>query len=62
LVDLAVNGHPVRTPEKRACPEQSERIVRGSGIINSNVPEHILADLLRQIHIDAQEIGWVEIS
>lgn len=57
LAHTTVNGLPVRTTEHRTGTQQGEGVVFGTSIIDSNVPQHIFADLLSQVDVDAQEIS-----
>jgi hypothetical protein len=54
---LSVDRHPVRTTEHGAGAEEGEGVVLGTGIIDGDVPQHVLADLLREVDVDAQEVG-----
>jgi len=58
LSHLTVDGHPVRTSEHGTRAEERKRVVLGTRVIDSNVPEHVFADLLREVDVDAQEVGW----
>lgn len=51
-----VDGLPVGTTEHRASAKESERIILGARIVDSDVPEHVLRDLLGQVDVDAEEI------
>ena len=48
---------PVRAAEHGTRAEEGQRVVFSAGIVDGNVPEHVLADLLRQVDVDAQEVG-----
>ena len=52
-----VDALPVRTTEHGTSTEKSERVIFGTGVVNGDVPEHILADLLGQIDVDTQKVG-----
>lgn len=54
---LLVDVLPVGTAEHRARAEQGERVVRRARIVDRDVPQHVLADLLREINVDTQEVG-----
>jgi len=57
LPHLAVNGHPVGAPEHGARAEERERVILSSGVVYSDIPEHVLVYLLREVDVDAQEVG-----
>jgi hypothetical protein len=57
LAEARVDVLPVRTTEHSASAEERERVVRGTGVVDSDVPEHVLVDLLREVDVDAQEVG-----
>lgn len=57
LSHLSVNRHPVRASKHRAAAKKSERVVLGTGVINSNIPQHIFPDFLREIDVDPEEVG-----
>ncbi len=58
LAHAAVDRLPVRAPEHGASAEERERVVLRAGVVDGDVPEHVLADLLRQVDVDTQEVGW----
>lgn len=49
---------PVRTAEHSARAEERQRVVFGASIVDGNVPEHILGDLLCEVDVDTQEVGY----
>ena len=55
---LLVDMLPVGTAEHRARAEQREGIVRRARVVHSDVPQHVLANLLREINVDTQEVSW----
>jgi hypothetical protein len=56
LTHAAIDGLPVGTTEHRTRAEQSQRIIICSGIVDSNIPEHVVGNLLREIDIDTKEV------
>ena len=60
LLDASVDGVPVRPAEHCAGAEQGQWIILGTGVVDGNVPKHVLADLLGQVNVDAQKVGYVE--
>jgi len=57
LSHLAVDGHPVRASEHGTGAEERKGVVLRAGIVNGDVPEHVLADLLSEVDVDTQEVG-----
>jgi hypothetical protein len=57
LTEAAVDSLPVRTTEHGTRAEERKRIVGSSGIVDGNIPQHVLADLLGQVDVDAQEVS-----
>ena len=57
LAHAAVDVLPVWTAEHGARTEERERVVFSTGIVDCNVPEHVLGNLLREIDVDTQEVG-----
>ena len=57
LAHAGVDALPVRTAEHGASTEERERVVLGARIVDGDVPEHVLVDLLREVDVDAQEVG-----
>ena len=49
---------PVGAAKHRAGAEQGKRVVRRPRIVDRDVPQHVLADLLREIDVDTQEVGY----
>ena len=56
LPDLRINGYPIRPTECRPGSQERKRIVVRSRVINRNIIHHVLADFLRQVDIDPQEV------
>ena len=52
-----VDALPVRTTEHGTSAEKRERVILSTGIVDGDVPEHVLADLLGEVDVDTQEIG-----
>ena len=68
-----VDRLPVGTTEQGTRPEQSQRVVVCTGIVDRDVPQHVLCsfvsndwlirdnmrtvNLLREVDVDAQEVG-----
>ena len=48
---------PVRSTVHGAGPEKSQRVILGTGVVNSDIPEHVVADFLSEIDIDTQEVS-----
>ena len=57
-----VNGFPVRPTIHGTRTQKCQRIVFGTGVVYSDIPKHVVADLLSQIDVDAQEVGCRKIS
>lgn len=57
LAHLTVNAHPVGATEHGTGAEESQGIVLGSGVVDCNVPQHVLADLLGKVDVDTKEVG-----
>ena len=57
LLEGRVDVLPVWTAEERSRTQERERIVLRAGIIDGDVVRHVLCDLLRQVDVDAQEVG-----
>jgi hypothetical protein len=62
LFQLAVDVGPVGAAEHGARAEERERVVVRAGVVDGDVPQHVFVDLLRQVNVDAEEVGyiWVE--
>lgn len=58
LVHTREDVLPVRTAEHSARAEERQRVVLGASIVDGNVPEHVLGDLLREVNVDTQEVGY----
>ena len=58
LAHAAEDVLPVRAAEHGAGTEQRQRVIFSAGVVNSNVPEHVLGDLLREVDVDAKEVGY----
>ena len=61
LGHAAVDRLPVGAAEHGAGAEERERVVLGARVVHGDVPEHVLADLLREVDVDTQEVGWGEL-
>lgn len=57
LAEAAVDSLPVGATEHGTGAEERKGIIRSSGIVDSNIPQHVLADLLGQVDVDAQEVS-----
>ena len=57
LPDPGINRLPVWAAEHGTGAQKGQRIVLGAGIVDGNIPKHVLADLLRQINIDTKEVS-----
>lgn len=57
LTHATVDGFPVRAAEHGASTEKGQWVVLGTSIVDRNVPQHVLADLLGEVDVDAQEVG-----
>ena len=57
LAHATVDALPVGAAEHGARAEEREGVVLGTSIVHGNVPEHVLVDLLREVDVDAQEVG-----
>lgn len=55
--EAAVDVLEVGATEERAGAEERKRVVRGTSVVDSDIPHHVLVDLLRQVDVDAQEVG-----
>jgi len=54
---LSVDGLPIWASKHSTGAEKGQRIVIRAGIVNCDVPQHVLRDLLRKIDVDAKEVG-----
>ena len=54
--ETQVDTLPVRATEHRAGAEQRQRIILGTGVVNCDVPEHVLSNLLGQVNVDTEEV------
>ena len=52
-----IDGPPIRSTEHRAGTQQSQRVIFRTGIVDCNVPEHVLTNLLSEVDVDAEEVG-----
>ena len=57
LLHATVDALPVGTSEHGASTEKGKGIILCTSIVDSNVPEHILADLLGEVDVNAEEVG-----
>lgn len=57
LAHARVDRLPVGTTEHSAGTQESERVILSTGIIDGNVPEHVLSNLLGEVDVDAEEVG-----
>ena len=55
--ETAVDVLEVGTAEQRTGAEERERVVRRTGVVDGDVPEHVLGDLLGQVDVDTEEVG-----
>jgi len=53
----AVDPLPVGASIHGAGAQERERVVVCASVIDSDVPEHVVGDLLRQVDVNAQEVG-----
>lgn len=58
LPHLSIYRHPIGSSKHRAGTKESQRIVFSASIINCDIPEHVLANFLRQVNVDTKEIGY----
>lgn len=58
LAHAAIDGLPVRATEHGTSAEERKRVVLRARVVDGDVPEHVLADLLREVDVDTQEVGW----
>ena len=58
LTHTAVDALPVRATEHGSGTEEGQRVVFRTGVVDRDVPKHILADLLGEVDVDAQEVGY----
>lgn len=54
---VGVDGLPVRPAEHGASSQESQGVELGSCVVDSNVPEHIFANLLSEVDVDTEEVG-----
>ena len=47
---------PIRATKHSARAKEGQRIVFSTGVVNCDVPKHVLADLLREVDVNAQEV------
>ena len=52
-----VDRLPVGTTEHGTGTKQRERVVLRASVVDSDVPEHVLGDLLGEVDVDAEEVG-----
>ena len=57
VLEGRVDVLPVWAAEERPRTQERERIVLRASIIDRDVVRHVLRDLLRQVDVDAQEVG-----
>jgi hypothetical protein len=66
----ALDGHaqariyafPVGAAKEGARAKKRQRIVGGASVVDGNVPERIFVNLLREVDVDAKEIGCLVVS
>lgn len=58
LPDTTVDCVPIWATEHGARAEQGQGVVVGTNFIDSDIPQHIIIDLLRQVDVDTQEVGY----
>jgi len=60
LLHPPVDGHPIGSPKHRARAQESQWVVLCASIVDSNIPQHVLVDLLGEVDADAEEISYKE--
>ena len=58
LTHAAVDGLPIGATEHSTSAQQSKRVILCTSVVDSNVPQHILTDLLSKVNVDTQEVSW----
>jgi len=57
LTQVTIDSHPVGATEHGTRTEEGQWIVVSTSIIDSDIPQHVFADLLGEVDVDAQEVG-----
>lgn len=60
LPNSSKDSLPIRSTVHRASAKQSQGVIVSSCIVDGNIPQHVFADLLSQVNIDAQKVGWTK--
>ncbi len=60
LAHARVDRFPVRASEHSTSAEERKRVVLRTRIVHSDVPEHILRDLLGEVDVDTEEVGCAQ--
>jgi hypothetical protein len=53
LAKAPVDALPVWAAEHGTRTQEGERVICRASVVDSNVPEHVLVDLLRKVDVDA---------